>query len=494
MAWGDYNGNGLLDILLTGRDSGGNHIAKVYENDGDGDFIELTGVNLPGLYQSSVAWGDYNGNGRLDMLLTGEDSSFNKIAKIFENTGTFEPVTLPQPETVEPEVNGSELVFSWDPVTVWNDERDNSFTYNVYIRDDEDRYITPPMADTETGIRYKPAHGNSFHNTFYRWNPEQGLYHWGVQAVGTDFRGGPFSEEKTFGWDVRPMTETQAATDITATSATVSAGILAAGLSTEADIQFGTQMDDLDRDELLVSGADHLHSEIYSITLDDLQPDTRYYFTVMAENSQGRVFSDTLSFRTDELELFAPELVSPDDEAIIEEDEIILDWTAVDDAESYKIQVADNHLFQDPLVDISEIEITEYLLRDLEPNQSYHWRVRAEASGITGPWSDSRSFTTSLETSSGEMAGIPDELKLDQNYPNPFNPVTMIRYQLPEAKNVTLEIYALNGRKITTLINETVEAGYHQVSFDGSSLASGTYIYRLKAGNVVETRPMMLIK
>ena len=64
----------------------------------DPSFTEVTSVDLTGVYLGSVAWGDYNGNGRLDILLTGEDSSDNWIAKIFENTGTFDPVSLSQPE------------------------------------------------------------------------------------------------------------------------------------------------------------------------------------------------------------------------------------------------------------------------------------------------------------------------------------------------------------------------------------------------------------
>lgn len=493
-SWGDYNGDGRLDILLSGQNTDGNRIAKVYENDGNGGFTEVTDANLTGVYESSVAWGDYNGNGRLDILLTGENAEFDFITKIYENNETFDPVSLPQPVTSGLNVEGSELVLNWEPVTVWSDERDNSLTYNVYIRNDEGQFHTPPMANTETGFRQKPAHGNSFHNTFYRWDPEPGLYHWGVQTVGTDFRGSPFSEEQTFGWHIQPIAETDAATEVTATSATVPAGILAAGLSTEADIRFGTNTDNLDQDELLASGVDHLQKETYSTTLEELQPDTRYFFTVMAENSEGRVFGDTLSFRTAALELNEPELAAPANEGTVTDEEVVLEWNAVDEAGTYTIQVADNHLFQDPLLEVSEIEITQYLLRDLEADQTYYWRVRAEASGVTGPWSDARSFTTSQETSADDRAGIPGELKLGQNYPNPFNPSTTIRYQLPEAGHTTLKIFDLSGRRVSTLVNETKEAGYHQVQLDGSDLSSGTYLYRLEVGDFTDTRQMTLIK
>tara|TARA_R110000868_G_scaffold383578_4_gene650611 strand:- start:18990 stop:22667 length:3678 start_codon:yes stop_codon:yes gene_type:complete len=90
---------------------------------------------------------------------------------------------------------------------------------------------------------------------------------------------------------------------------------------------------------------------------------------------------------------------------------------------------------------------------------------------------------------------IPDHFTLDQNYPNPFNPSTMIRYGIPESGKVTLEIFDVMGRKVATLINGLVQqAGYHQVEFNASGLASGMYIYQLNTGNTVITRKLTLIK
>lgn len=90
--------------------------------------------------------------------------------------------------------------------------------------------------------------------------------------------------------------------------------------------------------------------------------------------------------------------------------------------------------------------------------------------------------------------GIPVEFGLSQNYPNPFNPSTMIQYQLPENSKVTLQVFDVLGREVATLVNEQMEAGYHQVSFNASNLASGMYIYRLQAGDQVFTKKLTLIK
>jgi len=75
---------------------------------------------------------------------------------------------------------------------------------------------------------------------------------------------------------------------------------------------------------------------------------------------------------------------------------------------------------------------------------------------------------------------MPREFALGQNYPNPFNPTTTIEYALPVRSYVTLAVYNMLGGMVSELVNWQVEAGYHEVRFDGSRLASGVYLYRLK--------------
>lgn len=89
---------------------------------------------------------------------------------------------------------------------------------------------------------------------------------------------------------------------------------------------------------------------------------------------------------------------------------------------------------------------------------------------------------------------IPTRFGLDQNYPNPFNPATSIAFQLPENSRVTLEVYDVIGQRVATLVDDNLNAGYHEVSFDGTRLASGVYVYRMQAGDFVQTRKLMLIK
>jgi len=89
---------------------------------------------------------------------------------------------------------------------------------------------------------------------------------------------------------------------------------------------------------------------------------------------------------------------------------------------------------------------------------------------------------------------IPKEYSLYQNYPNPFNPTTTIKFDLPQDGLVSLEIYDILGRRITTLINENRSAGSFEQVFNASSLASGIYIYKIQAGDYINSKKMLLIK
>ncbi len=84
---------------------------------------------------------------------------------------------------------------------------------------------------------------------------------------------------------------------------------------------------------------------------------------------------------------------------------------------------------------------------------------------------------------------------LEVNYPNPFNPATTIRYFIPKQADVLLDVVDAAGKRVAVLVNERKEPGSYAVSFDGKGLAaSGMYVYRLRAGDVVITRKMLLLK
>ena len=111
-----------------------------------------------------------------------------------------------------------------------------------------------------------------------------------------------------------------------------------------------------------------------------------------------------------------------------------------------------------------------------------------------------------LGTESGRVRSAPVEaerpplaMQLFQNRPNPFNPVTSIRYTVPAASHITLRVYSPSGQLVRTLIDEKQPAGTWEVTWDGTNnagnpVASGVYVYRLRAGNVTRSKKMTLLK
>ena len=89
---------------------------------------------------------------------------------------------------------------------------------------------------------------------------------------------------------------------------------------------------------------------------------------------------------------------------------------------------------------------------------------------------------------------LPDDYSVSQNYPNPFNPKTNIDFSIPEPGMVTLKVYDMLGKEISTLVEDFKNAGTYTVEFDGSDVTSGTYFYRMQAGEYIKVNRMMLMK
>lgn len=138
------------------------------------------------------------------------------------------------------------------------------------------------------------------------------------------------------------------------------------------------------------------------------------------------------------------------------------------------------------------VSISGYWYADSE----YFWQVRGFRGGRKGSWSQRMYFGVGYPVAyaGNEESVVPGAVSLAQNYPNPFNPSTTIRYGLPSRARVVLTIYNTLGQQVSTLVQGEQDPGYHEVRFDGSTLPSGVYFYRIRAGSFVGTKKCLLMK
>ncbi len=128
--------------------------------------------------------------------------------------------------------------------------------------------------------------------------------------------------------------------------------------------------------------------------------------------------------------------------------------------------------------------------------------VRAAISSLADPYGNTISDTISwqfvVNRSSDAVHEIthalPREFSLEQNYPNPFNPEMRIRFGLPKSADVHLVVYNIIGQEVARLVDGQMSPGYYEVTFNGSTLSSGIYLYRLSAGPFTAVKKMVLIK
>jgi hypothetical protein len=121
-----------------------------------------------------------------------------------------------------------------------------------------------------------------------------------------------------------------------------------------------------------------------------------------------------------------------------------------------------------------------------------HSATLTNVTDLSGVWSVGAATITGVESESPST--VPLEFFVDQNYPNPFNPTTTIRFGLPEAAQVDVTVFDVLGREVASVLSEQRPAGIHVVSFDASQFSSGVYVYRVKAGDRVDAKRMVLVR
>lgn len=174
----------------------------------------------------------------------------------------------------------------------------------------------------------------------------------------------------------------------------------------------------------------------------------------------------------------------------------LFQWEAEKNASEYQLQLGSPILDMQRVLDTLVTETEFEYPGELEIGEMHQWRVRGlgRFPGQDGPWSNTISFYVEEPVSAGQEGEIPEEFLLEANYPNPFNAVTRIRFGVPEEACVALSVYNILGQRVAELVNTMKNPGWHDVTFDGSNLSSGTYLFRMSTDSYSKTRYMMLVK
>jgi hypothetical protein len=197
--WGDYDNDGDLDILLTGFDGASGKIARIYRNDNGG--FSSTNTEPIGVSRSSIAWGDYDNDGDLDILLAGFPQ-LSPVTRVYRNN-TIIPNTPPSvPSGLAAVLTDKVVSLSWNAASDTQTAA-NGLTYNLRVGTKPGRSnILSAMANPTNGYRRLPQLGNANHGLTASLKVTCGVYYWSVQAIDTAWAGSPFATEGTI--DVGP--------------------------------------------------------------------------------------------------------------------------------------------------------------------------------------------------------------------------------------------------------------------------------------------------
>jgi hypothetical protein len=194
LAWADYDNDGRLDFLITGLTNGASKISQLWRNTGSG-FANVPVAGLPGNFDNSLAWGDFDNDGRLDFLISGTVEG-GTVSQLWRNTQLFPNLPPAAPAGLSVAISGNTVVLQWNAPA--DDHTPAAgLTYNVRVGTTpggSDIVAAPALSN---GKLLVPQMGNLRNRSFAIQQPPPGqTYYWSVQAVDTTFAGSPFAVEQ----------------------------------------------------------------------------------------------------------------------------------------------------------------------------------------------------------------------------------------------------------------------------------------------------------
>ena len=485
-AWGDYNNDGYLDILIMGVNSSQKSMTKIYCNNGDNTFTEQISLSLMGLQYGSAAWGDYDNDGYLDILLAGDNSTGSHFAKIYKNNGdnTFTEKTsinligtrystttwadYDNDGYMDILITGFISLQKGSTSKIYHNNRDNTFTEqtSIHIFDMEGGAVAWGDYDNDgdldllrTGLWYNDDLSLIYRNNEAIKNT--------TPTIPSNLKVLINGNDVTFSWDKSSDKETPQ-NGLTYNLIIGTSPGTCDILSPMSDVNTGK------RRIVSIGNAGHSNSR----TIKNL-PHGQYYWSVQAldNNFAGSKFAQ-------EQIIILPlpvELTSFN--ASINNTNVILSWETATEVNNYGFEIERKSISTSSKEgDWIKIGFANghgnsnspkaYSFTDKNLNGGTIFKYRLKQIDNDGQYEYSKE---------AEIEIIPNKYILFQNYPNPFNPSTTIKYAIPYGSTVEIIIYNTIGQKVDEFNEGTKDAGYYDVVWEPKNLSSGVYFYSIIA-------------
>jgi len=502
--WGDYDADGDLDIALAGYSSG-LALSRIYRNDG-GDVFTDIGAGLPGVWAASVAWGDYDNDGDLDLLLAGEQNNTLPIARIYRNEdGTFNPTSYALTGVAHGDAE-------------WGDY-DNDGDLDLILCGNTGGYPLTTLYINEVA-------------DFFRFRVAPVSLPW-VESMDGSLGWGDYDADGDLdlvlsGWDesVRHLAifrnDNGDFSDIDANLPGISSGAVAWGdYDNDGDLDLlasgywaggSTGLSAIYRNDagVFVDAQAGLPGRYYSaVAWADADNDGDLDVTISGTTNGFNPL--THHFRSEGAPPDAPPAAPSGLTATRDGDFVEFSWAPSTDAEtpaaglSYNLRIGSAEGGDDHMPAMSGASGTRRVVSrgnassqttwrvQIPPGPPIHWSVQAIDGAFVGSaWAAAQPIVgvgdrdaTALETGAGLAR------------PNPFRASTEIRFTLARAGRLEAAVFDLSGRCVRQLVHGERAAGVHAISWDGRAasgarMPAGLYVVRLESEGASFSRKVVL--